>query len=277
MHFVGFTYKRNVETQMKETIQTLFREIDSAREKKVMNRRNSEKKNKVEINEVVNQSDHTMLKRQKTYDLQQASVEEARMEADRERAIKKLPYSSSSFVTKKEPTKLLRLDDEGSRKLQIGTKKGILSSTKITKVSDSTKKLMEKDATASYKPKPGVIGTQGLGLSSIGLKRNNSPKTKAQGNPLSINTKITKTGVSILTPKDKTPGTTPSGLAQSISGGAGSASSSNVKRIINQLKSSTANKTKFNLNFKDLSSKTKTGDSRTDLASKMSFKTNAPN
>lgn len=276
MHFVGFTYKRNVETQMKETIQTLFREIDSAREKKVTNRRNSEKKNKVEANEVINQSDHALLKRQRTYDLQQASVEEARVEVEKEKIFKKLPYSSSSFVTKKDPTKLLRYDEEGSRKLQIGSKKGVLSSTKLSKVADSTKKLMEKDATSSYKPKLGANGVHGLGLSGLGLKRNNSPKVKTQGNPLTINSKLSKASGSVLTPKEKTPGVTPTGLAQNISTGVSSSSSSNVKRIINQLKTSTANKTKFNLNFKDLSTKTRGVDTRTDFTSKMSFK-NAPN
>lgn len=258
---------------MKETIQTLFREIDSAREKKLMNRRNSEKKNKVELSEVVNQSDHALLKRQRTYDLQQGSAEDPRIEAEREKALKKLPYSSSSFMSKKEPTKLQRYEDEGSKKLLMGPKKGIINSSKMTKAADSSKKLIEKDAPISLKSKIGVTGPQGLGLSALGLKRNNSPKVKTTGNPLSINTRMGKAPAPALTPKDKTSNQTPSSLQQNLSTAASSNSNSNVKRIISQLKSSTSNKTKFNLNFKDLTSKPKGLDPKGELAYKLSFKT----
>lgn len=174
---------------------------------------------------------------------------------------------------------------------------GIVSSasSKIKKTAEGQKKLVDNNELTSKSKmdkmmmttSPSTTLTSGMSSTSgMGLKRNNSPKIKAGGSAQTIAAKLTKGIEGLAASKDKIMTT---GLGSSVniasasgmmkSGGAATVSKTpadiagssnpNVKKIINQLKSTTPTSTKFNLNLKDLAPKPKPKDVKTELTSKL--------
>lgn len=175
---------------------------------------------------------------------------------------------------------------------------GIVSSasSKIKKPIEGPKKLLDNNELTSKSkmdkmmmgPGPSTGLTSGMSSTSgMGLKRNNSPKVKAGGSAQTIASKLTKGLEGLAASKDKI---LTAGLGSSVNMATGSGmmksggiiptsktpadiastSNPNVKKIINQLKSTTPTSTKFNLNLKDLAPKTKAKEStKNELSMKL--------
>ncbi len=260
--FFGFTYKRNIDDQKFKKIQNLFTEIENTRDKRRQNRHNSENKNATEQVEKNNQSDLSSMKRQKTLDHHQDITNGNHVEEHPPE--KKKAVYSSSLIKNKTPSysskehkmiaQSIKLDDPKKKPLLIS------STTKLTKPSITTikKPVPEKDSTASLKM-------------PIGLKRNNSPKAKPT--TTAIDTPLASALVKNLPQpsKDKLAPKTP--MSSQGAPKIGMTSSTTIdKKLQTTFKSTAITKNKLNLNLKDLTSKPKLIDTKTDLASKISSK-----
>ena len=240
----------------------MFTEIENTRDKRRQNRHNSENKNTTEQVEKNNQSDLSSMKRQKTLD-HHHDITNGNHAEEHPPEKKKAVYSSS-LIKNKTPSysskdhkmiaQSIKLEDPKKKPMLVS------STTKLTKPSIATikKPAPEKDSTASLKM-------------PIGLKRNNSPKTKpttaAVETPLAnaLVKNLPQPSKDKLVPK--TPITTQGGPK------IGMISSSAIdKKLQTTFKPTTITKNKLNLNLKDLTSKPKLMDSKGDLASKLSSK-----
>lgn len=251
--FVGFTFKKNIENQMQESIQSLFKEIDSAREKKKLNRHNSETKQSL-LKPNGASTPAASQKRQKTQELMADKLEEVPI-SSLMNTKKKQPVTAASFLK----SRGLVSKDSKDVKPAIGVKgtdtakKTPVSSTmKLKKPVESplAKKAPEKDPATLTKPP------------TSSSKRQPSPKSKT---PVvaGISTKISKNFAQPFISKEKT-SPTQSSVATS--------STSNVKKIISQIKTTTSQKSKVGVKDASLSSKAKVLDTKGDLTSKLTFK-----
>ena len=147
----------------------------------------------------------------------------------------------------------LKMDDPKKRPLLIS------STTKLSKPTTTTvkKPLLEKDSSTSLKM-------------PIGLKRNNSPKTKTGEKDTHVGSAL-KNLPEKLAAKDKPPIKTPMSAQSGPKIGI-TASSASDKKSTTGFKASVLTKNKLGLNIKDLTAKPKMMDSKGDLASKLSSK-----
>lgn len=242
---------------MTESIQTLLREIDCAREKnKKLNRHNSEKK---DLELKVNQSASSVpkQKRQKTQEHLHERVGKNPIGIDGTQKKKtpvtavNLPKSKGLSGTKEpKPILGLKVTSDSSKKTALA------SSTVLKKNLESpiSKKATEKESAASLKPS-----------SSSAARRQSSPKTKLATATASMAMKICKTFVQPFTSKEKTASQTPSSIASH-------ASNYYVKKIISQIKTTATTKSKQATKDTMAYSKSKLLDTRGDISSKLAFK-----
>lgn len=250
--FVGFTYKKNIENQMQESIQSLFKEIDSAREKKKLNRHNSETKQSI-LKPNGASTPAVSQKRQKTQEFTGDKLEEVPISSILN-AKKKQPVTAASFLK----TRGLATKDSkptlGMKTGDTAKKTPLASSTKLKKPLESpgTKKIGDKDSNPAMKPQ------------TSSSKRQPSPKSKLTPG-IGISTKISKNFAQPFISKEKN--TSPTQAMGSVS------SSSNVKKIISQIKTTTSQKSKV-ATAKDTATgtKPKVVDAKGDLSSKLMFK-----
>jgi len=202
--------------------------------------------------ETANLSDYAYLKHQKTYEHQIGTPDGVSI--DKSKTGRKIPYSNSFFGKQEsEPTTVGHDDILPLAKLLTGSKKvSVTGKPKAKKLPDSKK---EKEPLMPLKARmaPGLL---------FPTRRTNSPPLRTEQKPV----KVVPTKPKI--PLSANPAQTPTTVAS-------------MKKIMSQLKSSTAMKAKFNLNLKDLTALKPRppplghNDHRGDLSNKVSFKSTA--
>lgn len=267
MHFVGFTYKRNLDQQSEENFNSLVKEIVKTKERKRKNPQSTERRKPLLLKETLFSSETDIINRLRTFDSQPISKTESPKE---DINIKNKFLYSSSFVARKELSVLKSNKEDCSaftRMLLLS--KNTASSGKLkqidfhkvvsgNKLRSNSKQAMQNKVgpnktkrECSTKPQQSQAPTPGkgtrilkhLGMSlllkdSSSLKNNPSPKGQSQ---------VTATTV------------------------ATSTATANAKKAAGQAKLVTS-KSKLNLNIKDLAVKSKCLDAKLDQANKRSFK-----
>lgn len=143
MQFVGFTFKKNVESRKMQAIQNLLSEIENTRDKKKLNRHNSDNKEFDNVKEKANNSEITQPKRQKTQDRGDRGVGEG---FDRKRLI----------LGKAPKPGLVGLKSDDKKKNNLASSTNKLKKTLET-LANSNKRLEPKE------PGIGLGGLGGLG------------------------------------------------------------------------------------------------------------------
>ena len=262
IHFVGFTFKKNLDELSEENFNSLVNEILSTGKKKTSSKKTeySDKKTRAQLVDTLSNSALDILKKQRTVDSQPTTKTESPKE---DLKIKNKLQYSSSFVGRKELSVLREKKEDLSAFTRM-----LLVNKKNNSSGKQQKKVDIQISSSNQLSKPQKKSQTGI-KSNGNIKRNTSLKSKKPLNSIVVNqpSRILKNLGKSLLLKDQPPTgkqSSPKGQSQFISMTACPITTMNTKRIIqhtktNPIPTTTTSTTKSRLkqNIRDIQTKTK--------------------
>ena len=262
IHFVGFTFKKNLDELSEENFNSLVNEILSTGKKKTSSKKTeySDKKTRAQLVDTLSNSALDILKKQRTVDSQPTTKTESPKE---DLKIKNKLQYSSSFVGRKELSVLREKKEDLSAFTRM-----LLVNKKNNSSGKHQKKVDIQISSSNQLSKPQKKSQTGI-KSNGNIKRNTSLKSKKPLNSIVVNqpSRILKNLGKSLLLKDQPPTgkqSSPKGQSQFISMTACPITTMNTKRIIqhtktNPIPTTTTSTTKSRLkqNIRDIQTKTK--------------------
>ena len=262
IHFVGFTFKKNLDELSEENFNSLVNEILSTGKKKTSSKKTeySDKKTRAQLVDTLSNSALDILKKQRTVDSQPTTKTESPKE---DLKIKNKLQYSSSFVGRKELSVLREKKEDLSAFTRM-----LLVNKKNNSSGKQQKKVDIQISSSNQLSKPQKKSQTGI-KSNGNIKRNTSLKSKKPLNSIVVNqpSRILKNlGKSLLLKEQPPSGkqSSPKGQSQFISMTACPITTMNTKRIIqhtktNPIPTTTTSTTKSRLkqNIRDIQTKTK--------------------